>query len=186
MNPDQRASDSDRDRVIEILQSAAADGRLDFDEFNERMSAASRAKTFGELEPLTADLGSGASVDVPHDEVVIRAHGSSVQRTGRWVVPSKVVVKTRLSSPLLDFRHATLTTSDVEIALDCNLGTVKLVVPDGTAIVADDLVTEFGQVKIRVRESPSPPLRLRLTGRTGFSSVIVRRSGFWERRKNSL
>ena len=53
-----RASDADRDRVIDILRAATADGRLTADEFNERMEAALASRTFRELAPLTADLGT--------------------------------------------------------------------------------------------------------------------------------
>jgi hypothetical protein len=36
-SPDLRASDADRDRVIDVLRAATADGRLTADEFSERM-----------------------------------------------------------------------------------------------------------------------------------------------------
>ena len=51
-----RASDADRERIVEQLRGHAADGRLTMDEFEERMSAAYEAKTYGELAELTRDL----------------------------------------------------------------------------------------------------------------------------------
>jgi uncharacterized protein DUF1707/2TM domain-containing protein len=51
-----RASDSDRERIVERLRRAAAEGRLEPDELEERVEAALRARTHGELAPLTADL----------------------------------------------------------------------------------------------------------------------------------
>jgi hypothetical protein len=39
-SPALRASDADRDRVIELLRTAVADGRLDPVEFDERLDAA--------------------------------------------------------------------------------------------------------------------------------------------------
>ncbi|HXV94114.1 MAG TPA: DUF1707 domain-containing protein [Pseudonocardia sp.] len=54
--PELRAADSDRERVIERLRAAQAEGRLDIHEFDERVAAVWQAKTYGELEPLTADL----------------------------------------------------------------------------------------------------------------------------------
>jgi len=39
-SPSLRASDADRDRFIEVLRAAAADGRLDQAEFDERLDAA--------------------------------------------------------------------------------------------------------------------------------------------------
>ncbi|MEE1939264.1 DUF1707 domain-containing protein [Streptomyces sp. TRM 70361] len=53
---DVRASDADRDRIAEILREALAEGRLDTEEHAERVGAAYRAKTIGELRPLVRDL----------------------------------------------------------------------------------------------------------------------------------
>ena len=51
-----RASDVDRDVVVEALREAYTEGRLTRDEFDERMSAAYASKTWGQLRELTADL----------------------------------------------------------------------------------------------------------------------------------
>lgn len=51
-----RASDMDRESVVTILRDAHAEGRLTLDEFQERVSAAYAARTWGELADLTADL----------------------------------------------------------------------------------------------------------------------------------
>jgi hypothetical protein len=51
-----RASDADREAVAERLRTAAAEGRLDPDELDERLGAAYGAKTVGDLVPLTRDL----------------------------------------------------------------------------------------------------------------------------------
>ena len=51
-----RASDADRDAVAERLRRAAVEGRLEADELEERLHAALRARTYGELEHLVADL----------------------------------------------------------------------------------------------------------------------------------
>src|SRR5918999_1265203 len=52
-----RASDTDRDAVTERLREAAGEGRLEPDELEERVDSALRARTYGELAPLVADLG---------------------------------------------------------------------------------------------------------------------------------
>ena len=54
--PDLRASDSDREAVANQLRTASEDGRLDVDELDDRLAKVYAAKTYGELEPLTADL----------------------------------------------------------------------------------------------------------------------------------
>jgi hypothetical protein len=51
-----RASDADRERVVNLLREHHAEGRLDMDEFHDRLNAAYEAKTIGDLDALTADL----------------------------------------------------------------------------------------------------------------------------------
>lgn len=51
-----RASDKERDAVVQHLQAAYTEGRLDVTEYQERLEAAIRARTRGDLVPLTADL----------------------------------------------------------------------------------------------------------------------------------
>ena len=51
-----RASDQERERVVDVLRDAYTDGRLTLDEFEERTSAAYAAKTWADLGELTNDL----------------------------------------------------------------------------------------------------------------------------------
>jgi hypothetical protein len=51
-----RASDSDRERVVEILRGGYTEGRLTLDEFDERTTAAYAARTWSQLRELTSDL----------------------------------------------------------------------------------------------------------------------------------
>jgi hypothetical protein len=51
-----RASDADREAVVATLREAYMAGRLNLDEFDERMTSAYAAKTWGDLRELTADL----------------------------------------------------------------------------------------------------------------------------------
>jgi hypothetical protein len=60
--PDMRASDTDRQEVVDRLRSALDEGRLKIDEYLERMSSAYQAVTYGELAPLCADLPETGSV----------------------------------------------------------------------------------------------------------------------------
>ncbi len=56
---DMKASDSDREQVAERLRRACADGRLFAHELEERLAAALRARTYGELDAVVADLPGG-------------------------------------------------------------------------------------------------------------------------------
>jgi hypothetical protein len=51
-----RASDSDRDRVLDMLKAAFAQGRLTKDEFDARVGQTLVSRTFGDLTALTADI----------------------------------------------------------------------------------------------------------------------------------
>ena len=51
-----RASDAERDAVIEMLRRHTADGRLTMAEFEERVAEALAARTRGELDPVLREL----------------------------------------------------------------------------------------------------------------------------------
>lgn len=51
-----RASDKERDSVVDVLRDAYTDGRITLAEFEERTSAAYASKTWTDLRELTSDL----------------------------------------------------------------------------------------------------------------------------------
>ena len=84
-----RISDADRHRVAEVLRDAAGEGRIDFEELDERLELTWRAKTYGDLVPITFDLQGTAPLAPPtssparpchpaadgHPHLVHRDHG---------------------------------------------------------------------------------------------------------------
>ncbi len=56
-----RASDRDRQQVVDRLRSALEDGRLRMDEYVDRMEVAYQAATYGDLTPLCADRRQGGA-----------------------------------------------------------------------------------------------------------------------------
>lgn len=56
LSPEMRASDNDRERAADILRDAHVEGRLDQEEFLQRLDATYTARTYGDLERLVADL----------------------------------------------------------------------------------------------------------------------------------
>ena len=54
--PSLRASDADRETVTERLRQAAGEGRLEPDELEGRLHATLRARTYGDLDLVLADL----------------------------------------------------------------------------------------------------------------------------------
>jgi uncharacterized protein DUF1707 len=59
-----RASDAERERIAQLLQSAAAEGRLSPDEAGERLAAASAATYREELHQLIGDLPAASERDL--------------------------------------------------------------------------------------------------------------------------
>jgi hypothetical protein len=67
-----RVGDRERETVGEILRQQHLDGRLDADEFQERLERCLTAKTYAELDELVADL---PSPEAERDRVGRRAWG---------------------------------------------------------------------------------------------------------------
>jgi hypothetical protein len=55
-----RASDSDRDAIVERLHRAATEGRIASDELEQRVSVALKARTYAELDATVSDIPSAA------------------------------------------------------------------------------------------------------------------------------
>jgi hypothetical protein len=58
-NGHMRSSQADRERAIDVLKAAFAEGRLDQDEYTERVGLAYASRTYAELAALTGDLPAG-------------------------------------------------------------------------------------------------------------------------------
>ena len=72
--PELRASDADREAVVERLEVAATEGRLDAEELEARVSAAYAARLGSELERLTADItpAPAAYAPAPHPPAFVQ------------------------------------------------------------------------------------------------------------------
>lgn len=65
-----RVSDADREEVVERLRLAAGDGRLTIDELSDRIEHAYAAKTFADLDAVTADLPGRSTAEPAHVQVI--------------------------------------------------------------------------------------------------------------------
>ncbi|MFD7864002.1 DUF1707 domain-containing protein [Streptomyces sp. NPDC059783] len=177
-----RASDADREAVVEQLREAAAEGRIDLDELDERVGAALTAKTYGELAPLTADLGP-VVVD-SGEPLTLRGGMHSVSRTGRWKVPPRIVAYGGMGGVLLDFTQTECRLREIEVEVDAQMAGVVFVVPEGWGADTDALDPGMGGFKDKTSGGrlPGTPL-LRLSGTCGMGGVVIRHSSGRERRK---
>jgi Domain of unknown function (DUF1707) len=110
-----RASDRERDAVVQRVQDAFAEGRLDDTEFDERSRAALTARTHAELDALLADLPAPATAPGMATAAPGRGPGrfaialkSSVRRGGRWRVPERYATVVYKGGGWLDLRAAEL------------------------------------------------------------------------------
>jgi hypothetical protein len=77
-----RASDRDRQQVVDRLRSALEDGRLTMDEYVDRMEAAYKAATYGDLVPLCADLPASPPVIAGPQPTAGAASPAVISRSG--------------------------------------------------------------------------------------------------------
>ena len=85
-----RASDADRERAVDLLRGHAQAGRLEVEELDERCERAFAARTFGELDALTADLppvsAPPAAVAPPARPARHRRSRAAAYFSGSWRV----------------------------------------------------------------------------------------------------
>jgi Domain of unknown function (DUF1707) len=177
-SPGMRASDADRDRVADLLCTAARDGRLTADEFDERLEAALSSRTLDELAMLTADLPSGSGRSAvataqAEDAMRISKHGGKVRRTGRWVVPRRLELRSSWCDVALDFTNAVITRDTVRIDMDVRGGSLILLVGPSTVVDADSLMARYTHVRVGPSAEPGAPvvLRVQLAGRMCYGRI---------------
>lgn len=194
-----RASDADRERVAERLREALAEGRLTAEEHEERIDAVYRAKTLGELVPITDDLPEPGSAWAGEH----RSHGSEMvseearalaehsqgqesivavfggaDRAGRWLVEPRTTVSILCGGVDLDLREAVL--AEREVVMQCAViaGGLDIRVPPGVRVV-NEVNAILGGVDVKeadqVTDVRAPTVRLTGTCLLGGIAVRVKR-----------
>jgi hypothetical protein len=197
LGPDRRnlrVSHEDRDRVAEQLRVAAGDGRLTADELDQRLETALTARTYGELEVLLTDLPAtpGAAL-APASEakelVELKVAHGTIQRSGRWVVPRRLVVEARHGNVLIDFCEAIISQPTLDLSLAIGHGNIVLTVPPEVEVDLDGVAMGHGHIHQRAHRDPGTPVKLRVTatGSMRHGNVVVRgrrasgpRRTFWD------
>ena len=186
-SPEMRASDADRDRVMDLLREAVGDGRLTEEEFEERVEAALTSRTYGELGALTADLVAppdpvpppAAPRETAAAIIRIRQRGGTFSRTGRWVVPRLLELRPAWCDVTLDFTSAVITHDTLHIDMNMRGGILTLVAGPGIVVNADALRVRYTDVEMRPSAEPGAPviLRVELAGRMRYGRIEVQRPG---------
>ncbi|WP_344325676.1 DUF1707 and DUF4190 domain-containing protein [Streptomyces macrosporus] len=77
-----RASHADRERTIDVLKAGFVEGRLGKAEYEQRLTRAQQAQTYGELHALIADLPQGPmAVPAPAPQQYPQPYQPAVPRT---------------------------------------------------------------------------------------------------------
>jgi hypothetical protein len=120
------------------------------------------------------------------DVLVLRSMLSEVRRSGRWLVPARLLISSRLGATKLDFTEAVLTESRTTVQLAVTGGRIELRVPRRATVLTTDVRVTGGRVLDRRRPATTrvgEPVFV-LGGRLLAGEVrIVRPSRFrWRRR----
>jgi len=172
-----RASDTDRDQVVDVLREALMSGRLSQDEHAERLEQTLQAKTLGELEPITSDLVVPGATPLPASAAQASASNSPVpieepadpqdsfatmlaifgggERKGRWRVKRRTNAVAVFGGHDLDMTDAVFEGREVTIWAFAVFGGIDITVPEGVT-VRNEGVGIFGGFAARGSDDPHP------------------------------
>ncbi|MFG1911626.1 DUF1707 domain-containing protein [Kribbella sp. NPDC048928] len=171
-----RASDIDRDQVVDVLRDALMSGRLTQDEHSERLEQTLQARTLGELEPITRDLlvpGQAAPIAQPAqaastslvpieepadpsqsiDHLVAIFGGG--ERKGRWRVKQRTNAFAMFGGHDLDMTDAVFEGREVTIYAVAVFGGIDITVPEGVT-VRNEGIGIFGGFAAQGSDDPDP------------------------------
>ena len=153
-----RASDADRDAVIELLKERTADGALTLDEFAERVGDALSARTRADLDVVTVDLAGTPTAPAarrsPTRTVVSVMAGAG--KKGRWRCGDRVVAVAVMGGCFIDFRGAEIDADEVHVVAVAVMGGIDIVVPEGIEVALDGLPIMGGK-SMQVKDVPRLP-----------------------------
>ncbi|MGW1125269.1 DUF1707 SHOCT-like domain-containing protein [Streptomyces sp. NPDC002526] len=182
-----RASDAERERVAEILREAVAEGRLEMEEFEQRLDSAYKARTHGELEPLVRDLpavGSASSAPAvvqPRSGSAARwserigrpatstggfAFWGGFRRRGNWTIGRVFTAFVMWGGGDIDLREASFESRETVIRCFTIMGGLRVAVPPdlNVEVRGIGIMGGFGEdTKEESAPAPDAP-RVRVTG----------------------
>ncbi|GAA2359495.1 DUF1707 SHOCT-like domain-containing protein [Nonomuraea africana] len=153
-----RASDEEREAVVERLRVASVEGRLTLVELTDRTEAAYLATTHAQLAMLTQDLpaeGARAALPVSAPSRKRRwfvAIMGDTKRRGKWKVEQELGAVAVMGDVLLDLREAEVRTDVIDVTAISVMGDVKIIVPDGVDVDLDGMAI-MGDKKVDVMEA---------------------------------
>ncbi len=157
-----RAADADREAVAETLRTSAAEGRISFEELDDRLGKALTAKAYGQLSDLVTDLPAQHAskpqhVTVPEPEtLVLNTTASNLKQSGRWTVPRQITAKSTTGFITIDFTQATCMHREVAVEAETRTGRIRLILPDGWAAWIGPSSTGTSHISNKAAETAAP------------------------------
>ncbi|TDD67025.1 DUF1707 and DUF2154 domain-containing protein [Jiangella aurantiaca] len=142
--PGVRASDAEREQVVEALSEHATTGRLTLAELEERIGLAYRSVTRDDLAELTADLPGSSELAPAAGGPVVRPDNAArrsatkwivafmggTEKRGRWRAAERVNAVAVMGGHDIDLRHAELDSDETTIVAITIMGGMDIYVPD--------------------------------------------------------
>jgi Domain of unknown function (DUF1707) len=177
----QRAADTDRDAVAERLRIAAREGRIEPWELEERLDQAYRAKTYGELATLLADLPappgftSFPGIGAEPETLVLRTTTLNIRHAGSWVVPRRITAESTTGWITIDFTQASCAYREVTVEVITRTGWIQLILPEGWAARVGPMSAYTGHVSNKAAETADPGApTVTVTGDPLFGYIKIR------------
>jgi DUF1707 SHOCT-like domain len=176
--PDIRASDKDRERVVDVLGQHCAGGRLSVKDLDERTSAALSAQTRGELDALLVDLPELAPAELgtptPNGPRISAVMGGA-ERRGRWQPAAYTRARAVMGGCRLDLREAAIEGREVTIDAVAFMGGIEIVVSEETYVELEGYAF-MGRKAASVSGIPvsRAHARVHVRARATMGSVVVK------------
>ncbi|MDQ1404030.1 MAG: hypothetical protein QOG03_2346 [Actinomycetota bacterium] len=145
-----RASDTDRDRCVEMLREQCGQGRITLAEFEERVDVVFSARTLAELDGVVNDLpvhvpstapqsaapgaGRRAATRVSNaGRMMIAILGENTRR-GRFRAPESMTAVALLGECTVDLTQASFSDGHLLLTAVATLGSITVIVADGVHV----------------------------------------------------
>ena len=171
-----RVSDADREQAVILLREHLLAGRLTLEEFSERVEAALRARSGGELARVGEDLpavfleAAGSRRKPARFTVALLGH---VTRRGRLRLRRWAVATSAFGDLDFDLREATMERRQTAVTVLAAFGNVDVYVPEGVNVDVGG-ITIFGHRRDWGRDvgrPDAPAVHVRVLGFAGTIDV---------------
>lgn len=201
-----RIGDVERDAAIEVLRTAAGEGRITVEELEDRMELVAVARFPTDLDRVLADIAtelpseqSGTTVrgttggtssealpgESPGNREVLRSPWTGLIRHGRWPVKPYLRCEPAGVAIELNFLEVETDLEVIDIDVAARTGTLKLIVPDNWGVDFTGLArSPIAVITFKANEAAQdghPTIRVR--GSIGSGVFIARGPNFRQRRR---